>query len=42
MKLLSVAVFSVWALLVASPISHAQQEYTGRLESRPEGAAAGD
>jgi len=39
MKLLSVAVFATWALLVASPISHAQQEYTGRLESRPGGAA---
>jgi hypothetical protein len=39
MKWLSVTVFSVWALLFASSISHANQEYTGKLESRPEGAA---
>jgi hypothetical protein len=39
MKLSSIMVFSMCALFLAPAISGAQQEYTGTLESRPEGAA---
>jgi hypothetical protein len=39
MNLLSIMVFSTCALLLAPAIGGAQQEYTGTLESRPEGAA---
>jgi len=39
MKLLSVIVFSVCAFLLAPPLSHAIEEHTGTLESRPEGKA---
>lgn len=37
MKLLSVIVFSMCMFLLSSPISYATEEYTGTLESRPEG-----
>jgi hypothetical protein len=39
MKLLIFLGFSMCALLLTPPISGAQPEYTGTLESRPEGAA---
>jgi hypothetical protein len=39
MNLPSVVVLSICTLLWASPISYAQEEYTGTLESRPTGTA---
>ena len=39
MKLLSVIVFSVCAFLLAPQVSHAIDEHTGTLESRPQGKA---
>jgi len=39
MKLLSVLVVSVCAFLLAPQVSHAIDEHTGTLESRPQGKA---